>query len=266
MYDLPELTDATDRFWAAIRDRLRDAGVQGVPAALTRQQDLEALWTDPRLLFSQTCGWPLMHRLRGRLTPIATPVFDLPGTEGGRYRSFVVVGRGSPSEHVEALRGAVCAVNGWDSQSGWNVLAALVAPFAEEGRFFRGAIVTGSHVGSLGAVSDGAADVAAIDCVSFGLLARHRPAAVAGVRIVAETESAPGLPFVARTDLDPALREALVAAVRDACSAPDTAGVRAPLAIVGSEAFGLEDYEAIVTMTARGIPHPPVSAATGSSG
>ncbi|MGC1302597.1 MAG: hypothetical protein WA840_09505, partial [Caulobacteraceae bacterium] len=56
MYDLPEVQAANDALWAALRDRLDDAGVEHVPRALTRGADLDALWTRPNLLLAQTCG------------------------------------------------------------------------------------------------------------------------------------------------------------------------------------------------------------------
>ena len=53
MYDLPELSEANDQLWAAIAERLRAAGVAGVPARLTRSLAPETVWSAP--------GLPLAH-------------------------------------------------------------------------------------------------------------------------------------------------------------------------------------------------------------
>ena len=57
MYDRPETQDATDRFWALIRDRLRAGGIPA-PDHLTRDRDPWDIWTDPDLVLAQTCGLP----------------------------------------------------------------------------------------------------------------------------------------------------------------------------------------------------------------
>ncbi|HET8727404.1 MAG TPA: PhnD/SsuA/transferrin family substrate-binding protein, partial [Alphaproteobacteria bacterium] len=162
MYDLPELREATDAWWHGLAAALRREGLQGVPAALTRSPDPATDWTDLDLLLSQACGYPLVHDFADRLQPVATPRYAVPGCEGALYCSRIVVGRASPAERLEDLRGRVCAVNGWDSQSGWNALAAAAASLAPDGRFFAGALVTGSHAASLAAVAEGRAAVAAI--------------------------------------------------------------------------------------------------------
>ena len=48
---------------------------------------------------------------------------------------------------------------------------------------------------------DGRADVCAVDCVTWALLARHRPSALHGLRVIALTEPMPGLPLVTRRRL-----------------------------------------------------------------
>ncbi len=257
MYDLPEVAWATDRLWMAIRERLLAAGIAPVPDALCRDGDLHALWTDPGLLFSQTCGWPLMHRYGAVLEPLATPCYDLPGCEGPLYRSVIVVRADrAPVRSLAALRGSICAVNGWDSQSGWNALAATVAAFGADEPFFAGAVVTGSHAASLAAVAAAKADLAAIDCVTFGLLARYRPAAVAALRVIGETEPVPGLPYVTRRGAPAALTALLRQAVLEVASASDTAEARAALGLVGAEVLGFDAYRPIVAMTARGVSPP----------
>ena len=49
MYDLPEIRAATDAWWAAVAKHLSSAGVEDVPAALSRDRLAHDLWRDPGL-------------------------------------------------------------------------------------------------------------------------------------------------------------------------------------------------------------------------
>lgn len=196
MYDLAWLRTANNQLWTALRDRLRAAGETMVPDALDRSRAIDEIWRDPDVLLAQTCGLPLVTSLRNVVRVIGTPCYDFPGCSGPFYCSFVVVATGNPAAGIGDLRGERAAINGWDSQSGMSALRSVVAPFAEAGRFFSDVVVTGAHRASLAAVASGMADVAAIDCVTYGLLAAHDPAEIAGTRILCETPLVPGLPMV----------------------------------------------------------------------
>lgn len=250
MYDLPELRPAADAVWRSLARALRRTGLDGVPEQLTWAAPRD-LWRDPDLLFSQTCGHPLVHGFAGRLRPVATPCYRAEGCEGPRYRSAIVVRRAASFENLADCRGRVCAVNGWDSLSGWQALAALAAPLAEAGRFFGAARLTGGHRASAAAVAAGDADLAAIDAVCWAHLQRHHPAATESLRVLAWTEPAPGLPFVASAaaeDLVVArLREAVFAMLAD-----DT--VREPrdaLLLSGAEMLAIGDYACVRRLAER---------------
>ena len=193
MYDPPWLQAETDALWTALRPRLPYADV---PDRLDRSRDLHAVLTDPALLLGQTCGYPLLNALSGQVQLVATPVYDVEGCDGPTYCSFLVVRDVEPARRLDELRGRVAAVNGWDSNSGHNVFRAAVAPLAKSGRFFGSVLVTGAHLESLAAIRAGRADVAAIDCVTHGLAARHRPELLAGTRVLGRTAATPSLPFV----------------------------------------------------------------------
>ncbi|MGO4725798.1 MULTISPECIES: phosphate/phosphite/phosphonate ABC transporter substrate-binding protein [unclassified Inquilinus] len=252
MYDLPEVRWATDALWSAVAERL-SADHVAAPPALTRGPALPDLWTDPALLFSQTCGNPYIRRFRDRLRLVATPCYAAPGCDGPRYRSQLVARAGGPERALADFRGAVCAVNEWDSLSGWVGFAAVL-PEAPD-RFFAGAVVTGAHVASLAAVAAGEADIAAIDCVTHALLQRHRPAALAGLRVIGSTAPAPGLPYVTRRGIDDGTVAALQRALRDALADPATAEARAALLLDGIEILGEADYDTIPAVPVS-IPPP----------
>jgi ABC-type phosphate/phosphonate transport system substrate-binding protein len=94
------------------------------------------------------------------------------------------------------LRGKRAVINQQHSQSGMNALRYAIAPLAHEGRFFGSVQESGAHLASLDFVQRGDADVASIDCVTFGLAQRYAPKWVAGIRVLHTSESTPGLPLI----------------------------------------------------------------------
>lgn len=248
MYDLPELRPAAEDWWRGLARALRAEGVAAVPDALAWPDDLDSAWRAPDLLFSQTCGYPLMTAYAGVLQVVATPVYDAPGCEGSSYRSAVVVRRDHPARDLAGLRGATAAFNARYSQSGYNALRHLIAPLAGGRPFFGRLLETGKHAASLAAVAEGRADVAAIDCVTYALFSRHRPESTSGLRVLTYTEAAPGLPYVAPATAPPEqverLRKGLAAALAD----PDLAAAREALLLRDVEVLPAEAYQAVLRM------------------
>jgi ABC-type phosphate/phosphonate transport system substrate-binding protein len=243
MYDFIELRQATDALWSAIAARLPNA-----PPTLTRGVAPEKIWTDPGLLLAQTCGYPLVTKLKGRVALVATPIYRAAGCQGAYYRSAVIVRAADPADCAADLRGRVCAVNDAASNSGMNLLRSLIAPLAGNSRFFGEVILTGAHEASVRAVADGRADVAAIDCISWAHLQRLRPAQVAGLRVLAWTEASPGLPLITSITTAPKLREALAEALRAVASDPVMAPLRAELLLEGFAFLPMSAYQAVLDM------------------
>jgi len=235
MYDPPGLAAATDALWAAIAAACSAEGLDGAPAALDRARPHRDVWGDPALFLSQTCGYPLVHELRGRVRVIATPRYAVAACAGADYTSLCVVPRASAAQRLDDLRGAVAAANEIDSHSGMNAFRALVAPLARGGRFFGRVVWSGSHQASLELVARREVDTAVIDCVTFALLERLRPDLASAVRVLARTEACPGLPFItaaSTSDSDVArIRRALDRVAAD----PALAEVRAALLLDGFE-------------------------------
>ena len=254
MYREPsEITAATRAFWAYVRRQLRERGVVGVPEELDEAIPYDAAWLDPRLLLAQTCGYPFASRLRGRVRLVATPVYDHPGCDGTTGGSFVVTRVDSPAATIADMRGAAAVINGWDSNSGMNLLRRLVAPHAIGGRFFGRVIESGSHLASLASVASGAADVAAIDCVTYGNVARFAPERLAGTRILAETARAPALPLITRGsasgDEVAALRDALIGLAED----PAARSIREALGLRGFAVLPERAYEAVLAVEREAV-------------
>jgi ABC-type phosphate/phosphonate transport system substrate-binding protein len=206
---------------------------------------LPDLWNDPELRFSQCCGYHLVEGYGERLQPIATPHFDAPECEGRDYASVIVVGETCTATDVLEMRGAVCAVNELDSHSGMNALRALVAPASRDGHFFSKIKSSGAHAASVDMVRTGNADVAAIDCVSYALLERHRPAALVGVRKLGRTERAPALPYVTRATMDAVTVARMRTALHRAFADPGLATVREALLLKDIEVVSLAEYQRI---------------------
>ena len=251
--DPPAVAAATRALWAFLRDSLRDGGVAGVPERLDEDIAHDEAWHDPRLLLAQTCGYPLASRLRGRVRLIATPVYDHPGCAGGTSGSVVIVRTDSPVSQVADLRGRTAAINDPASNSGMNLLRRLIAPHAIEGRFFARVIESGSHVASLAAVAKGEADVAAIDGVTYGNLARFAPERLAGIRILTHTAKTPGLPFITRATANDrevaTLRDVLIRVAGD----PAAARIRDTLGLRGFVMLPESAYDAVLEMEREAV-------------
>lgn len=220
MYDWPEQQAANDAYWVRVAAALRARGIDA-PDALSRPADHHAPWTDPDLLLAQTCGMPLVLGLCGAARVVARASYGLPGTGPGTYASALVVRAGDP-RGLDDLLGGTVALNAWDSQSGRTALV-LALPAGRQPLFAR-AVVTGSHRASARAVAAGAAELAALDAVSWAALLAWEPATARALRRLAWTPQTPGLPFITtRPDLAPALVGALAAAIGPAAPGLPTA-------------------------------------------
>ncbi len=243
-------------FWSAVAARLKDAGMKGVPARLTWKMEEEAQWRAPNLLLGQTCGYPLMRGLTGPVRLVATPTYDVPHCEGARYRSLVVVRKDEAATSLVRLRGRVAAVNSMTSHSGMNAFRRLVADYVRQSegprgrapdraggtRFFSDVLVSGSHLDSLRAVAAGKADVAAIDAVSFHLIARGEPDLADSVKIFTTTLPAPGLPLITAGGRDDAELRQLRLSVMDTLADADARNALKNFGITGFQVLGREAY------------------------
>jgi hypothetical protein len=219
MYDFPELAATHEQLWSTLRRLLIAAGVADPPRHLTRGLHHEDLWVHPRLLLSQACEYPLAKSFADRVRLVATPRYAVTGCSGATYRSAIVVRQTDTADTLGDLRGRHCVINDRASNSGMNLLRGAVAAVAGGARFFDSVAVSGSHRDSALQVAGGAADVAAIDCVSWAHLQLLHPALVASLRVLAWTAASPSLPLVTAAGSDDrllmALRRSLQALVED---------------------------------------------------
>jgi ABC-type phosphate/phosphonate transport system substrate-binding protein len=258
MYDLPELTAATDAWWSGLCRHFAAQGFADLPAALTREGHTLDRLKPKGLIFGQTCGMPLVHHLKDYVQPLVTPRYAVPGFVGPTYCSWIVVREDDPAKTLADLRGKRVAYNDTVSQSGYNSIRTTIAPLAIDGGFFGAAIESGAHRNSLAMIKAGKADTAAVDCVTFALIARYAPEEVQGIRVLRATVAAPGLPYVTAASASPVdvkrLQDGILAAFAD----PGLAETRAALALDGCEILPRAAYEVILKMesaaTAAGYP------------
>ena len=250
MYDLPEVRMWTDRLWAAIAEELREGRRRrrsGRARASVRSSRCMAAGTD-----CCSRSRAAIRRRRRSATccgVVATPHYAASGCEGPRYSSVVVAREASRVVALEELRGAVCAFNSRDSQSGYNALrAADRSDSREDGRFFARTVETGAHAASMEAVRCGRADVCAVDCVTWALHARHSPSALVGLEVIRYTGPAPGLPFVTAGDVSDATFASIREALGRAFVRPDLAETRDALLISGLSILPADAYEPLLAM------------------
>jgi ABC-type phosphate/phosphonate transport system substrate-binding protein len=253
MYDLPELAAVTDAWWTGLRRHIAAQGLRDLPETLNRTGDPVDRLKGEGLIFAQTCGFPMTHKLKDHVQLLATPRYAVPGCAGASYVSWIVIRQDDPAKTLADLRGRRLAYNDDGSQSGYNTLRAMLAPLAADGRFLGAVIESGAHRKSMAMVKAGAADLAAIDCVTFALIARAAPQEVQGIRVLCASGTAPGLPYVTAANTVPSFVRRLHEGIAAAFADPDLAETRATLALDGCEILPREAYEVIPAMESAAI-------------
>nr|WP_254429667.1 PhnD/SsuA/transferrin family substrate-binding protein [Ruegeria atlantica] len=203
---MPALQPVNDRFWSLIR-----AGIGFGPTHLTRGADVWDVWNSPDLVFSQTCGMPFRTRLHENVQLVGTPDYGLAGCPPGYYRS-VIVARKDDARNLDQLAKGTFAYNEALSQSGW---AAPMVHLSRHSRLPSSVLETGGHALSASAVSEGRADYAALDALTWELLKEHSNLG-AELREVTATEPSPALPYITANGQDaPRIAKAVRAAIND---------------------------------------------------
>lgn len=232
MYFAPSVVvEAQRTLWAFLRDHLQSKGMVGLPETLDETLPHHEAWLEPSLVLAQTCGFPFVKRLKGRVRLVATPIYDAPGCEGPDMCSFIIVREKDAPANLAACRGLRAAINETGSNSGYNLLRAAIAPHAGGRAFFTRIVETGGHLASIEAVRSGEADLAAIDCITHDLLRRHAPERIEGLFVLTETPRGPNLPFIARLSASDHEIDLLRAALKAAIVAPELDKVRQTLGL-----------------------------------
>jgi len=188
MYDRPETRAANDALWHAIASHLT---IKGVPERLSHEDDPWAHWRSEQLLLSQTCGMPYREKLHRSVHLVGAwqhPIECSPG----QYFSVLIARADDPRSTLDDFARARLAYNDRLSQSGW---AAPQNMALDRGWSFETCIESGAHRNSAKLVADGAADVAAIDAVTWAAMCRW-DAMTTGLKAIATSPPTPALPLI----------------------------------------------------------------------
>lgn len=193
MYARPQLAEAHERYWILIKANLADVGIDS-PVELSQNDNEFLVWKHPDLVLSQTCGMPYRLWLHDQVSLVGTPDYGVEGCLAGFYKSAFVVRHDDPRDQISEFRNGVFAYNQTFSQSGY---AAPYEHLKQHGFWFEKKMQTEQHVLSARAVSEGRADIASLDAVTWRLLQQHEGFA-SGLRVLDWTKPTPGLPLITR--------------------------------------------------------------------
>ncbi|NWN49081.1 PhnD/SsuA/transferrin family substrate-binding protein [Pseudomonas sp. MAFF 301514] len=224
MYVAPEpIRQANQQWLARILEHL------GLRRLNADHLDLPGLWLAPELLVTQTCGYPLMTQLRGRVRVIGRPRYELPHSRQGEHCSLLLTRDDNPRHRLADFYNSRGVINGHDSNSGMNLLRERLAPLQRGGRFFASVGISGAHRESLRWLREDRADLAAIDSVTYDYLARFAPQEVVGLRLVTRSAPSPTLPYIGPLGLSDEqggqIRRAMNQALQDLPEVAETLGL-----------------------------------------
>ncbi|MGB0844032.1 MAG: phosphate/phosphite/phosphonate ABC transporter substrate-binding protein [Alphaproteobacteria bacterium] len=195
MYDWPELKSANDALWHETRALLSNLGIAS-SEDLARDVDASDLMNSENLLFTQTCGLPLVTELAGKVQAFAAPWYEVEGGGNGTYSSAIIVRKSDPALTLPASVGYRLAFNGPGSQSGYSALRYHLQASGIAEHHFSSETKSGGHRQTVVAVASGNADIGAIDSLCWDLAKQIEPEAVANLRVLTWTKSNPAMPYV----------------------------------------------------------------------
>lgn len=152
-------------------------------------------WLSPDLLLSQTCGYPFITSLRGKVRLVGRPSYELAHSSGGDHCSLLLCRADSAVTDLVGFQGSHGLINARDSNSGMNLLRHTLAGINERG-FFSKLTFTGSHRESIRRLKDYDGDLASIDSVTYDYLARDNSDEIEGLRVLVRSVRSPCLPYI----------------------------------------------------------------------
>jgi len=212
------MAENAERFCAAV------AGYLSEELHIAVEYVSDGLWHERERLFDTgaiqilwLCGLPYVEKA-DRTAP-DTEILAVPVPVGERYRSRpvyfsdIVVQSDSRYGSFFDLRGARWAYNEPRSHSGYNVVRAYLAEFAQHGEFFGESVESGAHTASLEMVLRGAADGTAIDSTVLEWYFAQNDERAARLRVIDTLGPSPMPPWVVSARVAEPLRDSLRAAL-----------------------------------------------------
>ncbi|AYF89221.1 phosphate ABC transporter substrate-binding protein [Pseudomonas sp. DY-1] len=213
MYVAPQCVEEANAIWLK-----RILELLGEDRIAADGLSLPELWTSPRLLLTQTCGYPLITQLRGRVRVLGRPDYVLPDSTDGWHCSLILARVHDARTTLDDFLCSRGVLNDAGSNTGMNLFRHRLAPLQQSGTFFSSLIHSGSHRESLRLLREDKADLAAVDSVTYAYLARYAPKEVAGLRLIARSAPSPTLPYICTADLGPDEAERVREAMNQALS------------------------------------------------
>lgn len=212
--------------------------------------DVKSHWLSPDLLLSQTCGYPFITSLRGKVRLVGRPSYELAHSSGGDHCSLLLCRADSSVTDLADLQGSHGLINASDSNSGMNLLRHTLAGISDRG-FFSKLTYTGSHRESIRRLKNHDGDLAAIDSVTYDYLARDNSDEIDGLKVLVRSVRSPCLPYI--TSLHRTAREAdsIRSAMNEALN--QLPQVSRDLAIKEVLPASELDYECLVEYERKGV-------------
>lgn len=211
-------------------------------------QPLPALWSRADLACAFMCGYPLSQR-HPQPVVLAAPV-PSPAAYGGQpvYWSNLVARKDGSIRTLDDAFGCRMAFTTPDSQSGYQAVRSLFAPYASQRR----APLFASTVGPLitprrvvDAILSKEADIGPVDSYAYDLMRKHDPDLLAPLEIIATTMRTPIPPLVGSPDLPEADAASLTSALVSVTDAAELAAVREALQLQGFSAVCVAAYDVL---------------------
>ncbi|MEH6359199.1 MAG: PhnD/SsuA/transferrin family substrate-binding protein [Amylibacter sp.] len=237
MYMRPENKDAHDRYWQLIADILTKSGIVA-PTDLDAYEDNDH-WLRDDLVLSQTCGMPYRLFLHGKVQLIGTPDYGLPDCDAGYYNSIFIINAQDTRMKLADFASANLAITSKTSQSGY---AAPLNEAAKAGFHFETQTLSGGHVNSAKMVATGEVDITAVDAMTWHNIRKYGDFA-GQLKVIAQTDPTPGLPYICALGLDKAVIAQAVTDAIDALSNEDRAclNIRGLIQIPSIEYLAVEN-------------------------
>jgi ABC-type phosphate/phosphonate transport system substrate-binding protein len=213
----------------------------------------EQAYTSATVIAAHTCGYPYVKHWVDTHELIAAPVFDVPGCkpDKAQYSSWFIARTDHPGKSLHQFQNARVAINSEHSNSGMNVLRYAISQIYAGGHFFSERIFTGGHQQSMIAIANGAADLAAIDAVSYALICELDPDLCAALKMIGQSELTAGLPFICIKDSSVNRSELSIAMDRAVKNMrPDA---RKLLRLKGFKPVKKKDYDKIIQLEKAAI-------------
>ena len=112
MYGEIELRPVIEHWWTGVAQHLGEQGLADVPDVLVWPDDIYSHWRSPDLLFSQTCGHPLVNTIAQDVQLVATPHYDVPDVKGHTMPAMFSCMRSRNSNASKTCKGAVSQSTG----------------------------------------------------------------------------------------------------------------------------------------------------------